>query len=94
MRSNTQEKEPTPAESIPQSQPNQVTAPKSTQRQSAQNVQRASKKPAMTYIEALEKGAKDSIPGSIATGIAEATKELEKAGFAPTKASRRRTIHR
>ena len=91
MRSNEQVKDPTPAESIAQVQSKETTSPKAVQKQPAQNAQKTSQKPAMTYIEALEKGAKDSIPSNIATGIAEATKELEKAGFAPTKAPRRRT---
>ena len=88
--STQKEKVPTPAESIAQSKSKQGTASKPAKKQPAKKPQNDPIKPAMTYIQALEKGAKHSLPNGIAAGIAEATKELEKAGFAPTKAPKRR----
>ena len=88
---NSKEKEPTPAESIAPTQSRNDSTSKDAQKQPAKNPPKEPKKPAMSYIDALSKGSKDSLPNNIAAGIAEATKELEKAGFAPTKAPRRRT---
>ena len=91
--SSDKEKQPTPAESVvlSKSKSNNDTVPKTAKKQQpTKKPQTNPAKHAMTYIQALEKGAKDALPNGIAAGIAEATKELETAGFAPTKAPRRK----